>query len=289
MRRESSNLQSYSFLTPALALYGAFVLLPVAMSVSFSFFDWTGSGSGARPCGFANYAELLKDPVFYRALFNNIMLAIASVAIQIPIALGLALAFLHSTRVSKIMRSLAFSPMVLPSVVIATLFALLYNPFEGPLNNILKVAFGLSPDWLGSETLVMPSLIAAISWRYIGFHMMILLAALSAVDKSLYEAASLDGAGPWRRFWHITLPEIFPSLKLVVLLAVLGSLKYFDLVYIMTRGGPHHSSELLSTYLFKTGINSMRFGYSSAIATLLLLTALIAGALVYSIKQRMAR
>ena len=273
-----------AFLLPALVLYGGLVLLPVAQSVVFSFLSF-----GARSvtfAGTANYAELLADPVFYRAFAHNLVLALASVVIQIPLALAFALALQSSSPLSRALRSLVFSPMILPSAVVAILFTLLYNPFEGPLNAFLESAAGVSPLWLADESLVLPSLIAAISWRYIGFHMMLLLAALQAVDPSLHEAAALDGAGPWLRFRHVTLPSIFPMLRLSVLLAVLGSLKYFDIVYIMTKGGPNHASELLTTWLFKEGIEARRFGYASAVAAALMLASLAAGAAIRFSRRR---
>jgi len=275
------------FLSPAIALYAALVLIPVVMSVVYSFLDWQGYGA-SQFAGMDNFAYLLSDKIFYISLLHNVILALASVAIQIPIALGLALAFSSQGQYSKLLRSLAFSPMILPSAVIAILFMLLYNPFEGPLSRALTTIMGSPPDFLGSA-MVLPSLIAAISWRYIGFYMMIMLAALSSVDRSLYEAASLDGAGPFACFRHITLPSIAPTIRLAVLLAILGSLKYFDLVYIMTKGGPDHSSELMTTYLFNQGVMSGRYGYAGALATALLVVSLSIGALVASLRSRRAR
>ena len=285
----NTSRESLTFVAPAFAVYAFVVLAPVAATVVFSFFSGSIS-SDLEPAGLSNYTRLLSDSVFYRAFGHNLALAGASVVVQLPIALGFALAFQSDNHLSRSLRSLVFSPMILPSTVIAVLFMLIYDPVSGPLSVLFRDIFGSSPAWLGEEAWVLPSLIVAISWRYIGFHMILMLSAVQAVDRSLYEAASLDGAGMWLKFRHVTLPSIAPTLLLSALLAVLGSLKYFDLVYVMTSGGPNHASELLSTYLFDLGINRASFGYSSAVATALLLASVIAGVLVYSIRtQRRVR
>ncbi len=272
------------FLAPALLLYGVFVLLPVGESLVFSTLHWEGYGP-AKFIWLGNYLELLQDPVFYQALGHNFLLALASVVGQIPLALGLALAFHGRGRLAHCLRALVFSPMILPSAVIAIMFTLLYNFHEGPLLALLSRLHGPKLQFL-EEPLVLPSLIVAISWRYIGFHMMLILAALQGIDPVYYEAAAIDGAGPWQRFVHITLPGIAPTLMLSVLLAVLGSLKYFDLVYIMTRGGPNHASELLTTFLFQQGNSEQRLGYASAIAVALLAVSLACGVLVQLARAR---
>jgi raffinose/stachyose/melibiose transport system permease protein len=270
------------------ALYALVAVAPALASVGYSLFS--GGISGERSfVGLDNYATLLSDRIFWLALFHNLLLAVASAVIQLPIALGFALAFSSTSQFSKWLRALVFSPMVLPSAVVAIIFMLLYNPMEGPLTMAFEAMTGTAPAWLSDKLLVLPALIAAISWRYIGFHMVILLAGVQAVDRTLYEAAALDGAGLWGRFRHVTLPSIAPALKLSLLLAALGSLKYFDLVYIMTGGGPDSSSELLSTYLFKLGVFERRFGYSSAVATALLVLSLGIGLAIVLVRSRRER
>ncbi len=279
MKTRSSHI---AFLAPALLLYGAFVILPMTQSAVFSTLDWSGYGD-ARWVALENYVDLFRDKVFYRAVAHNVALALASVGLQLPMALALALAFQGRSRVSHFLRALVFSPMILPSTVVAVMFMLLFEPLVGPLAQLPPLRqFG----FLGNENWAMPLVVVAVSWRHVGFHMMLILAALQGVDRNLYEAAAIDGAGHSRMLMHVTLPAIAPALVLSALLAVLGSLKYFDLVYVMTGGGPNHATELMTTYMFAEGIDAERYGYGAAVAVSLLILSLGCGLAVQRLHRR---
>lgn len=278
---------AWLFLAPALAVYVAFAVLPILEALRLSLFSWKSGAAGPVWQGLGNYFEALRDPVFWRAVVNNLILAGASVVVQLPIALTLAAVLAGRVRGRWIFRTAYFAPMVLPTVVIAVFWrTFLLDPVDGLANSFLEGLGAEGADWLGSPRLAFASVFSAISWRYIGFHMVILLAGVLAVPEELYEAASLDGAGAWGRFRHVTLPGVMPVLGISALLSVVGSLKYFDLIYIMTGGGPDHCTELGATYIYSKGIGEMRWGYGSALAVLMLALSLAAAAAVLSVRRR---
>lgn len=278
---------AWLFIAPALAVYGVFALLPILQALRLSFYSWSGDQPDAAWLGLGNYAEALGDPVFWRAAGNNVLLAVLSVAVQLPIALFLAALLCGRVRGRWIFRTAYFAPMVLPTVVIAFFwryFLLDYD--QGLANSALRLVKMEGVDWLGNPRVVFGAIFSAISWRYVGFHLVILLAGMLAVPGQLYEAAALDGAGAWGRFRHVTLPGVAPVLALCVMLSVVGSLKYFDLVYIMTKGGPDHATELAATYIYAQGIAGTRWSYSCALAIIVLLLSLAAAALVLRVRRR---
>jgi raffinose/stachyose/melibiose transport system permease protein len=282
-----SGRSAISFLAPALAVYALLVLFPIGEAAVFSTWRWSGIGDWSF-VGLANYLKILRDPIFYRSILHNLELAAASVLFQLPISLALAIAFQGRSRICRWLRALVFSPMILPSAIIAVMFMMIYEPLTGPLAVLLTKCTGSSDfGFLANKYAVMPLLIVAISWRYIGFHMMLMLAALQGIDRNLYEAAAVDGAGSGAQFRHITLPSIAPTLILSALLAILGSLKYFDLVYIMTGGGVNHASELVTTYLYQQGIEASRFGYANALAIVLLALSLCCGLALQLARRRL--
>jgi ABC-type sugar transport system permease subunit len=287
--RRGSTRAAWTFLLPALAVYACFALLPIAQGLGMSFFGPEklagASQEGAAWRGLANYAEALGDPVFWRAVGNNVLLAALSLLVQIPIALLLAALLAGRLRGRWIFRTAYFAPMVLPTVVIAVFWCQFLNVNYGLPGEVLSRAGASRPDWLGNPSLVFGSVFAAISWRYVGFHTVILLAGMLAVPGELYEAAALDGASGWGRFRHVTLPQIREALLAAVLLSVVGSIKYFDLVFIMTEGGPDHASELGATYIYNVGIAQGRWGYGCALATLLLGVSLLVAALVLGTRR----
>jgi raffinose/stachyose/melibiose transport system permease protein len=285
--RRRRSAAAWAFIAPALAVYAFFALLPIVQSLGLSFSSWQGDQVGPEWGGAGNYAEALSDVVFWRAVGNNILLAVGSVAVQLPIALVLAALLAGRLRGRWIFRTAYFAPMVLPTVVIGLFWRNFLLDYDEGLVNAAAAWCGLGRgSWLGDGRLAMGAIFSAISWRYVGFHMVILLAGVLAVPRDLYEAAALDGAGAWGRFRHVTLPGVAPVLALSAMLSVVGSLKYFDLVYIMTRGGPDHATELGATYIYNIGIHGTRWSYGCTMAVVLLVLSLGGAALVLRVRRR---
>lgn len=266
------KIEAWALVGPAVLIYALFVLVPIAGAVIMSFADLRLSGGGWT-FTFGNYAEALGAPLFWRALGHNFLLLAASLLVQIPAALGLALFVAHLGRLRSLFRAGYFLPMMITSAAIGWVWALIFDPVSGPVNSLLEscgVGAESLPEWLGSQWLALPTVIFVISWRYIGFHMVILLAGLMSIPQELYEAARVDGAGAWECFRYVTLPQMSRPLKISAMLAVVGSMRYFDLVYIMTKGGPAGATELLATYMFSVGLEEGgRYSYGAALAVLL--------------------
>lgn len=268
-------------LAPSMLLLAVFLLYPLFGSFRLSLLDWNGLGNGARYVGLANWIQLSHDVVFWKALRNNLVLALFSVVIQLPIALVLAVMLDKAGKGSKVLKLLYFLPLLMSSVAIGVLFKNVYDPNFGPLNVGLH-AIGLdsvAQDWLGDPHFSLASTIAVICWQNIPFYMILFLAGLSSFPAELGEAARLDGASESTIFWRIKLPHLQGTIRTASLLAVLGSLRYFDLVFVMTGGGPDHASELMATYMYNKVFSSFQLGYGSTIASaMFLIVALVAAA-----------
>jgi raffinose/stachyose/melibiose transport system permease protein len=284
-RLARGELAGWAFSAPALAVFALFAVVPAAGAVVFSLFSWGGSGAEFAPL--SNYAEAATDGVFWLAVARNFALATLSVAVQIPVALVLAVLLAGPVRGRAVFRTAYFAPVVLPTVVIAFFWRyFLLDPADG-LANALLGAFGSDgAEWLHEPSLAFFSVFSAISWRYVGFHTVILLAGALAVPDELYDAARVDGAGAWARFVHVTIPCMRNALAVSALLAVVGSLRYFDLVYVMTLGGPDHATELAATWIYKAGITGRRWGYGAALAVIMLAISAGAGWGVLALRRR---
>lgn len=271
-------------LAPSLILMAVFLIYPLFSSFQLSMLDWNGLGNPSNFVGLANWRHLANDPVFWKALANNAQLGLFSVLIQLPIALALAILLDKAGRGSRLLKILYFLPLLMSSVAIGFLFKNIYDPNFGPLNAALQ-AFGLdmfAKDWLGDTEYALMATIAVICWQNIPFYMILFMAGLSSLPGELVEAAVLDGASPRTIFWRIKLPHLRGTLRTAVLLSILGSLRYFDLVYVMTGGGPESSSELMATYMYRTVFNSFQLGYGSTIASaMFVIVAMVAAAAMY--------
>ena len=266
-----------AFLAPALAVYAVFLIYPVVQSGVLSFSSWAGPGRPSVPVGLANYRELFGDPIFWRALGNTAVLLVVSVVIQLPIGLGLALIVTSARRGRRFWRGVFFIPTLMSTVAVAILWRFVYSPDYGIINGFLRaVGLGeLAQGWLGQTSTALAAVIGANVWQWAPFYMIIYIAALVGLDHEVYEAAALDGADGWQKFWYITLPLLRPVLFTTSILSLAGSIKAFDLVYIMTDGGPSNSTELLATYMFRQGFTNYRLGYASAIAMVMFLITLV--------------
>jgi multiple sugar transport system permease protein len=264
--RISQAMLIWSLLAPALAILLLYRILPLAWNIVLSFEDW----SPLRPAhwaGLAHYQEmLLEDDVFWQALTNT-LLFIASAPLAIAIALGLALLVDADIRGRDVYRTIIFLSYPLMTVAVAIIWRWMFDEHVGLINYLGRlvglidrpIAFLNSFEW------ALPSLIVANTWQMLGFYMVILLAGLQRVPPELYEAAAIDGANGRDRLWRITLPLIRPSLFLCFVVGMLNSFTSFDLVYVMTGGGPGHATELLITYIYKLGFGQTRFDYAAAV------------------------
>jgi len=286
------RLVPYDFVLPALAVYALFVLVPIGSSVRLSFLRWPNAGADPVFAGLANYRALFIDPVFWHTLLHNALLIILSLAVQLPLAFVLALLLSYPIRCRALFRTAFFTPMVMPSVAIAVLWGYVYLPGSGLLDQFIRLfaqdySYG---EWLSDPNTAMGCVFVAICWRYTGFHMVLFMAGIAAIPSSVYEAARVDGASEWQICRHVTLPLLTPVILISALLSVIGSLKYFDLVFMMTQGTPQRSRELLATYVYRLAFasNQGRYGYGSAVAVVLLVIAMFTAVLVrwYAVRCR---
>jgi raffinose/stachyose/melibiose transport system permease protein len=267
---DASKLRNLLYVLPSLLVYSAFVLLPILTSIGLGFTQWDGI-SLPKFVGLQNYATLFSDPVFYTALWNNLVLLIFYVAL--PLVLGLVLSVVVSALRSRdqlALRTLYFMPYVMPTAVLGIIWRWLYNPAFGPLNQALK-AVGLKAialPWLGSFIFALPAVGLVATWYYAGFCMAIFMSGLQRIEPSLYDAAKIDGATPVQSFRHISVPSLFPEVRIVLLLTIIASIKSFDLIFTMTRGGPANSTLVPNLYMYQLGFELGRYGYASAVAVI---------------------
>ena len=275
MKKQFSNkFYIVLFLLPALILFCGVLIAPIGASAYFSFFDWNGIGEKTF-IGFNNYKELFTSGSinFWRALRNSLFLAALSVFLQLPLALLLALTLGKKIKGERIFLSVFFMPVLISTVVIGQLWLKIYNPDYGILNVFLR-SVGLEKwtrIWLGTKSTALGAVFVPTLWQYVGYHMLLLYAGVKSVPPELREAAMIDGASDAQINLHIVLPYIKPIIRISVIFAVTGSLKSFDLIYVLTNGGPLHSTEVPSTLMISMLFLRNRYGMGSTIAVLLIL------------------
>ncbi len=264
------------FVLPALFLYGLFVLIPIIYSIYLSFFQ-TDLMSKHVFVGIKNYRNLLNDRFFIKAVQNNLLLVVGSLIAHLPLALFFGNALFKKMKGSKFFQSVFFLPSVICGAGVGLLFNMVYNSQFGIVNTVLDLLKlgSLKHAWLSEEKTVMVALIFVVMWKFVGYHMIIQVAAMKAIPQSLFEAAKIDGASSGQQFFNITLPLIKHVIKIDVILIITGSLKYFDLIWSMTKGGPNHASEVMATYMYYQGFRTLKFGYASAIGAVMLLMCML--------------
>lgn len=263
-------------LLPALLLYSFFVIIPIFWSSYYGFFEWSGLGD-ATYIGLQNYIDVMQSPVFWRSLKNNLIIVAASVFGQVPIALALALMLRKSNWFQKFVRSAVFLPMVISTVVVGLIWGYIYDPEIGVINTVLR-AVGLeswTKAWLADPSVNMYAVAVPIIWNYIGPYLIIFIAAIQNIPSEMEEAAMIDGASGWKKLIYIILPNMWTTIKVAVVLCISGSLKAFDQVFVMTGGGPAESTEILATYMYNNTFLVYRYGYGSAVSTMIILLSLI--------------
>lgn len=260
-------------LPPALLLYTLFVVLPMGEAARYSLFDWDGFGRPTLFVGLANFAEVLHSPVFQTALRNNLWVILVSLFAQIPLALAMALLLAEKLPGAVLFRLIYFLPFVLAEVASGLIWRFVFDGDAG-LVAALFTAFGAEPPYMLAEPELAPlALLTVLTWKYFGFHMMLMVAGLQGIDRDLYAAARVDGATRWQLLWTVQLPLLMPVIRLSIFFAVLGSLQLFDLVMPLTGAGPGDATQTLVTFLYTHGIGRMRVGFGSAIGVLLFVGA----------------
>ena len=272
---------AWLFLAPALALIGIFFFLPVAAALLLSFTDFdlyaVADPANTRLVGFQNYARLLRTPIFWTALRNTFYFALVGGPLTIAASLGAALLLnARLVRFRGVFRTIYFAPFITTLVAVAIVWRYLYHPRYGFINYALG-GLGIAPvDWLGDPRWAMPAIILLAVWKNFGYNMLIFIAGLQSIPEELYEAAAIDGAGPVRRFWHVTLPMLAPTLLFVAVITMIGYFQLFSEPYVMTQGGPLRSTTSLVLLMYEEGFRWWRMGYAAAIAFGLFLILLAA-------------
>src|SRR5512138_2475843 len=276
-RRFQDSLLIGLFLAPALILFLLFVFYPIFRSLYFSMFDWNGLGPAVDNVGLQNFIKIMADKVFLKAIRNVLLIVVLSLAIQLPLALGMAVMVGRDLPGRGLFRTTFFMPYVLSEVNVAIMWMLLYhpNPDRGLLNAIVVGLGGEPIKWLADPKIALLAVFVALTWKYFGYHMLMYLAGLQNIPLELEEASKIDGANAFQNFWYITLPLLSSTIKTSVYISVLGSLQQFILVQIMTRGGPVNASETLATYMYRFGFVRFQLGYGSAVALYMFLFCLI--------------
>ncbi|WP_431914402.1 carbohydrate ABC transporter permease, partial [Micromonospora carbonacea] len=268
------------FLTPALVLFLLLVIAPIVVASYASLYKWNGFNLPENFVGLDNYTRAFGDPTFRGDLWHGLVLIVLSLTVQLPVALGLAMLLNQPLRGRSIYRLIFFAPYVLSEVTTAVLFNLVFSPNRGLGDSIAR--------WLGSDAgtifadpdTVLFAVFMIVSWKYFGLYMMLFLAARQSIPKELNEAATTDGAGPWQAFRHVTLPLLGPTIRISVFLSVIGTIQLFDMVWVLTGGGPIHASETMAVTMFQYGFRRFEVGYASAISIIMFLLSFVF-ALIY--------
>ncbi|MEV1166895.1 sugar ABC transporter permease [Nonomuraea sp. NPDC049784] len=275
------------YLTPSLVLFLVVIVVPFLMNVGASFTRWSGVGT-PRWIGFDNYARLLKDERFWESFQHNVGLIVAMAIVPTAIGLVLAAALFDyiakrfGPRTASALRAMYYLPQVLPVAVAGVVWGWMLHPSYGAVNEI----FGLDLDWLGDPDLALATVMAVMVWFQLGYPVVIFMAGLQRVDPAYYEAAEIDGASWWRRFWHITLPQIRPEIFVVLLTCTIAALKVFGPIFVLTRGGPGNATMVPSYFSYLNFFQKSNVGYGSAIATVLAVIIIVVTFLFLRVQER---
>lgn len=264
-------------LAPSLVFLAAFTYWPILRSLAYGFFDVQLGSPEIFYVGWENYERLWHDALFWQSLRNTVLYMVVTVPCSIGLALLLAVALDRKLRGTALYRSTFFYPVMVPSVAAGMVWVFLYAPGYGPINGLMDLLGLPKLEWLYDRDWALPAIMLMSIWKYAGYFMLILLAALQLVPRDLYEAARLDGVSGFRQLVHITVPLISPTLYFVVVIGVLHSYQIFDYVFVMTQGGPADATNVLTFYIYQNAFQFQDIGTASALANILLL---VVGALI---------
>jgi raffinose/stachyose/melibiose transport system permease protein len=282
------TIPPFLFLLPAVAVYTVFFLVPLAESVRLAFHSWNGL---TKPIfvGLANFQTLLDDRLFWNALQHTAVWA--TIGTLIPIGVALLLAVLVEdgrVRGREFFRSLFFVPQVISIAVTAVIWSVILEPTYGLLNNVLNAVGlgGLTRIWLADPMLALPAVIFAWAWHFFAFAFVVYVAGLQSIDRSLYEAARVDGASPWRLFWQVTLPLLRRVHTAVLAFGIIASLRPFAVVWAMTQGGPYYATDVIPTVIYREGFVADNLGYAAAVSLVLAASTLVITIVFFSLRER---
>ncbi|MEV7225780.1 sugar ABC transporter permease [Polymorphospora sp. NPDC051019] len=265
------------FLAPALVLFLLLVIVPILVAGYTSLFKWNGFNLPEDFVGLDNFSRALGDPIFQGDLRRALVLIVLSVVVQLPVSLALALLLNQPLRGRAVYRLVFFAPYVLSEVTTAVLFTLVFSPSRG-LGSTVLGWFGaaeLGGSIFADPATVLYAVFFVISWKYFGFHMILYLAGRQGIPRELTEAATTDGASGWQVFRHVTLPLLGPTIRISLFLSIIGTIQLFDMVWVLTGGGPTHASETLAVTMFQYGFRRFEVGYASAISIVMFLLSLV--------------
>ena len=263
------------FTAPNFLLLGVFVFWPIIYSLYLSFFKWNMISPRKTFLGFTNYLNLFKDPVFWQVTRNTLILALCTVVIKLALALVLALQLNRKPKGGGIYRAIIFSPTFTTSVAVAMVWTWIFEPTFG-LFRLVFQAFGVaSPNWLYNVNWSLPAVIIVLIWSRLGYDMVLFLAGLKNISEEIYDAALVDGVNPIQNFIYITFPLLSPTTFFLTVTSFIGALKAFDIISIMTDGGPMNSSNVFVLYLYQNAFQWFKTGYASAIAVILFTIILV--------------
>lgn len=286
-RRElSKNLVAYSFILPNLLGFAIFTLVPMVFSLGLALMSWDGANQVSW-VGLENFKNLLDDSTFKIALKNTFWYVGGTVPLTMICSLGLAVLLNQPIRGRNIFRTIYFFPYVASLVAVAVVWNMLFFPSAGPVNEFLR-AIGVEnpPRWSASVDWAMPTVILASIWRNMGYYMIIYLAALQGIPRILYEAAEIDGASAWQKFRYVTVPMLTPATFFISIMLTITSFKVFDLIMVMTNGGPGRATNVLVIHTYNTAFRQFKFGYSSAIAMVLFVLVMVITIVQFYMERR---
>lgn len=286
-RQKSVRIAATVFLSPVLLVMLVFIIYPIFSTFQTSLYNWNGIAANRTFVGLQNWKELIKDMSFWYAFKNNVILMVCSILIQIPIAIALATFLDAGGRKVNVYKVIWFLPLLMSSVAIGFLFSYALATNDGIISSISVMLGGKNVDLLGRAPQALYAVIGVIAWQYTPFYMVYFLAGYSNISTDIYEATIIDGATRGQYFRHVALPMLSPVIRTACILSLIGSLKYFDLIYVMTGGGPGTATELMATYMYKLSFQHFQMGYgSTAAAGMFILVTSIALIIQSLIKER---
>ena len=284
--KRKNTLIGWTFILPNFLGFATLTLVPVIALFYISLTNWNAFGN-AQWVGPANFVRLFHDASFRIALVNTLAYSLMYIPLTLVVSLGLAMLLNSKLKGVAFFRTAAFFPYITSIVAIAMVWNILFSPEYGPINQILRV-IGLAnpPGWLTSQTWALPAVALISMWRDSGYYMILFLAGLQTIPRELYEAARVDGANGWQRFWNVTLPGLRPTTFFVTVMMVIGSFKILDLILVLTKGGPGQATLVISQFIYREGFERNSFGYASAAAVVLFFLCLVITVFQFVVNKR---
>lgn len=285
--KAKDNLSGWLFLLPSFILFSFFLLIPLIYGLVISFTDYGGFNLGFHFTGLANYQRLFQDDYFKIAMRNNLFYLVTFVPATVILSTVAAIALNGARVFRKFLRMAFYFPQVASMVSVAMVWCILFNPTTGPINAALRhLGVQNPPEWLMSPSWAMFAIVIVSVWKSVGFYMIILLAGLQGIPAYLYESAIIDGAGAWNRTRYITLPMLSPTIFMVTILAVINSFQVFDLVSVMTNGGPGRATNVLVYRIYQEAFVNLNVGYASAMAAVLFIIVFVITTLQFGFEKK---